>query len=124
VPRGFPAPDLVLTAIMRSEAAAVQDVAVIHSDSAGVEAGRRSGAAAVVGVLTGPHPAARLRAAGATSVIPSIADLPALLADGAATGKATDANGSNDDARRPADLKSASIEVPPQAPVRERSSDR
>jgi hypothetical protein len=99
---------------------------VIHSDSAGVEAGRRSGAAAVVGVLTGPHPAARLRAAGATSVIPSIADLPALLADGAATGTATGtANGSNEEADgRSADLNSASIEVPPQAPAKERSSDR
>jgi len=82
VPRGFPAPDLVLTAMLRSEVATVQDVAVIHGTSAGVEAGRRSGAGVVVGVLSGPHPAARLRAAGATSIIPSIADLPALLGDG------------------------------------------
>ncbi len=81
-PRGFPAPDLVLTAILQTGADAVQDVAVVHGTGAGVEAGRRSGAGIVAGVLTGPHPPARLRAAGATSILPSIADLPALLADG------------------------------------------
>ena len=83
--RGFPAPDLVLTAVLRSGAVAVKEVAVVHGTSAGVEAGRRAGAGAIVGVLTGPHPSARLRAAGATSIIPSIADLPALLGDGVAT---------------------------------------
>jgi hypothetical protein len=35
-----------------------------------------------VGVLTGPHPAARLHAAGATHVINTIADLPAVLPGG------------------------------------------
>jgi phosphoglycolate phosphatase len=84
-PRGFPAPDLVLTAMLRTGVGAVQDVAVVHGTGAGVEAGRRSGAGVVAGVLTGPHPPARLRAAGATSILPSIADLPALLADGVAT---------------------------------------
>jgi phosphoglycolate phosphatase len=84
-PRGFPAPDLVLTAILQAGVGAVQDVAVVHGTGAGVEAGRRSGATVVAGVLTGPHPAARLRGAGATSILPSIADLPPLLADGVAT---------------------------------------
>jgi phosphoglycolate phosphatase len=88
-PRGFPAPDLVLTAMLRAGVGAVQDVAVVHGTGAGVEAGRRSGAGVVAGVLTGPHPPARLRAAGATSILPSIADLPALLADGVANGGAT-----------------------------------
>jgi phosphoglycolate phosphatase len=126
VPRGFPAPDLVLTAILRSGVAAVQDVAVVHGTSAGVEAGRRSGAGAVVGVLTGPHSAARLRAAGATSIIPSIADLPPLLADGVSTdGAGGAADGSSDDGRAiSADLKSATIEVPAQTPVKRRMSDR
>jgi phosphoglycolate phosphatase len=85
-PRGFPAPDLVLTAMVRAGVGAVQDAAVVHGTGAGVEAGRRSGAGVVAGVLTGPHPPARLRAAGATSILPSIADLPALLADGVANG--------------------------------------
>lgn len=106
-PRGFPAPDLVLTAILRSGAGAVQDVAVVHGTGAGVEAGRRSGAGVVAGVLTGPHPAARLRSAGATSILPSIADLPALLADGVpATGAIGD------------------VSVPAQAPLERRTSGR
>jgi phosphoglycolate phosphatase len=126
VPRGFPAPDLVLTAILLSGVAAVQDVAVVHGTSAGVEAGRRSGAGAVVGVLTGPHSAARLRAAGATSIIPSIADLPPLLADGVSTDSAGAAvNASSDEAPGTgADLKSAAIEVPAQTQVKRRISDR
>jgi len=78
-PRGFPAPDLALTAVIQSGAGAVQDVAVLHGTGAGMECGRRSAASAMVGVLTGPHSAARLRGAGATHVVSSIADLPALL---------------------------------------------
>jgi len=78
-PRGFPAPDLVLTAILSSGTDSVTDVAVVHSTAAGVEAGRRSGAGLVAGVLTGPHGASRLQQAGATRVLASIADLPGLL---------------------------------------------
>jgi phosphonatase-like hydrolase len=78
-PRGFPAPDLALTAVIQSGAGAVQDIAVVHGTGAGMECGRRSAAAATVGVLTGPHSAARLRGAGATHVVGSIAELPALL---------------------------------------------
>lgn len=78
-PRGFPAPDLALTAVMKSRAGAVQNVAVVHGTGAGMECGRRSAAGAMVGVLTGPHSAARLRGAGATHVVSSIAELPGLL---------------------------------------------
>lgn len=78
-PRGFPAPDLALTAVIQSGAGAVQDMAVVHGTGAGMECGRRSAASATVGLLTGPHSAARLRGAGATHVLSSIADLPALL---------------------------------------------
>ncbi len=42
----------------------------------------------VVGVLTGTHPAARLRQAGATHVLASVADLPAILAGAAEPGLA------------------------------------
>jgi phosphoglycolate phosphatase len=79
-PRGFPAPDLVLTAILRTGAASVQNVAVVHGTGAGMESGRRSGVAAAIGLLTGPHSAARLRGAGATHVLSSMADVPRLLA--------------------------------------------
>jgi phosphonatase-like hydrolase len=126
-PRGFPAPDLVLTAMLRSEISAVENVAVVHGTSPGVESGRRSGAGIVAGVLTGPHPAARLRAAGATSIIPSIADLPALLADGVATtgAAAPGSNGSNDEAHgRAARPRSADVEVPAQTPIKRRTADR
>ena len=78
-PRGFPAPDLALTAVIQSGAWSVQDLAVVHGTGAGMECGRRSAVSATVGVLTGPHSAARLRGAGATHVLSSIAELPALL---------------------------------------------
>jgi len=79
-----------------------------------------------VGVLTGPHSAARLRAAGATSIIPSIADLPPLLADGVSTDSAgAPADGSSDEAPgMSAELKSTTIEVPAQTQVKRRISDR
>jgi phosphoglycolate phosphatase len=85
-PRGFPAPDLVLTAVLQTGTEAVADVAVIHSTGAGVDSGRRAGASVVAGVLTGPHSAARLRAAGATHILGSIADVPALLPGGDGAG--------------------------------------
>lgn len=91
VARGFPWPDLVLTALLRTQTGAVCDVTVVHSTGAGVESGRRSGAGVVAGVLSGPHAAARLRSSGATHVLGSIADLPGLLsavADDAARGGA------------------------------------
>ena len=128
-PRGFPAPDLVLTAILRTGAGAVQDVAVVHGTGAGVEAGRRSGAGLIAGVLTGPHPPARLRAAGATSIIPSIADLPALLADGVAAHRAATAHGSGvaapkDPAGASASPDAASVNVPAQVPLGRGTSGR
>jgi phosphoglycolate phosphatase len=125
-PRGFPAPDLVLTAIVRTGTAAVHDVAVVHGTGAGVEAGRRSGAGVVAGVLTGPHSAARLRAAGATSIIPSIADLPALLADGvgAVSETAGDKGTPTSVPSALAGTSAASIDVPAQKPTERRTSDR
>jgi phosphonatase-like hydrolase len=86
VPRGFPAPDLVLTAVLQTGTEAVADVAVIQSTGAAVDSGRRSGASIVAGVLTGPHSAARLRASGATHILGSIADVPALLPGGDGAG--------------------------------------
>jgi phosphoglycolate phosphatase len=84
VPRGFPAPDLVLTAVLRTGTGSVGEVAVVHGTGAGVEGGRRSGASIVAGVLTGPHSVQRLRSAGATHIFDSIADLPGLMHAGAA----------------------------------------
>ena len=119
-PRGFPAPDLVLTAIVRTGVGAVQDVAVVHGTGAGVEAARRSGVGVVVGVLTGPHSPARLRAAGATSILPSIADLPGLLGDGVSVPAPTTAPA----ATAAGGADPAALNVPAQSPQQPRTLGR
>jgi hypothetical protein len=70
----------VLTAVLRTGTGSVAEVAVVHGTGAGMESGRRAGASVVAGVLTGPHSAQRLRSAGATHVLRSVADLPGLVA--------------------------------------------
>jgi phosphoglycolate phosphatase len=80
VPRGCPWPDLVLTAMLRLGVDDVRETVVAHGTESGVLCGLRSGAGAVVGVLTGTHTADRLRRAGATDVIGSVGALPDLLA--------------------------------------------
>lgn len=121
-PRGFPAPDLALMAMLRGGVAGVQDVAVVHGTGAGMECGRSSGAGLVVGLLTGAHSGARLRAAGANHVIRSIAELPALLAGlypyadrTVGTDNGTPVTGAR--VTGPAAAVSATIDVPPQAPA-------
>lgn len=82
-PRGCPAPDLILQAMLSLGVDDVRDTLVVHSTDSGVQCGRRSGAGMVVAVLTGAHPAVRLQQAGATHVAASVADLPAILAGAA-----------------------------------------
>lgn len=53
--RGRPAPDLVLTALLRAGASSVQAVAVVGDTSSDIESGRRAGAGFVAGVLSGAH---------------------------------------------------------------------
>jgi phosphoglycolate phosphatase len=79
VPRGTPWPDLVLAAMLRLGVADVRETAVVNDTASGILCGRRAGAGLVAGVLTGAHSADRLRRAGATHVIRSIAQLPELL---------------------------------------------
>ncbi|MCT9820936.1 HAD hydrolase-like protein [Microbacterium sp. W1N] len=78
--RGRPAPDLVLTAVVRAQAPSLAATVVVGDTASDVESGRRAGAGLVVGVLTGAHDRAALEAAGADAVIDGIRDLPALLA--------------------------------------------
>ncbi|HEV2451303.1 MAG TPA: HAD family hydrolase [Streptosporangiaceae bacterium] len=78
-PRGFPWPDLVLTAMLRLGTGDVREVAMASGTENGVIAGCRAGAGIVAGVLTGPHTPARLRRAGATHLVESVADLPDLV---------------------------------------------
>jgi phosphonatase-like hydrolase len=142
VPRGLPAPDLVLMSVLQTGAWSVGEVAVIHGTDAGVEGGRRSGASIVAGVLTGPHAARRLRSAGATHILESIADLPGLLHAGdAAVWPDVPGASENGDADRiklaerepakrepaepePALADPASINVPAQAPSERRTLGR
>lgn len=77
--RGRPAPDLVLTALMRTRASSVHAVAVVGDTSSDVETGRRAGAGFVAGVLSGAHDRTALSAADA--VLESVAELPAALAE-------------------------------------------
>ena len=119
-PRGFPAPDLALTAVIQAGAGSVRDVAVVHGTGAGMECGRRSAASAMVGVLTGPHSATRLRGGGATHVVSSIADLPALLKgidrDSVSEAGASD-NGTTTTAARPARGAAAGAPAAPDVPA-------
>jgi phosphoglycolate phosphatase len=80
VARGFPWPDLVLTAILRLGIGDVRDVAVVTASESGVLGARRAGARLVVGVLSGVHDGSRLRRAGATHLLADLVDLPDLVA--------------------------------------------
>jgi len=77
--RGRPAPDLVLTALLRMGASSVQAVAVAGDTASDVETGRRAGAGFVAGVLSGAHD--RTALAGTDAVLDSIVELPAVLAE-------------------------------------------
>ncbi|MBD0747509.1 phosphonatase-like hydrolase [Streptomyces sp. CBMA152] len=79
--RGRPYPDMVLAAFLRTGAVdGVREIAVAGDTSYDVLSGVRSGAGIVAGVLTGAHDEAALRAAGATDVLGSVAELPDLIA--------------------------------------------
>jgi phosphonatase-like hydrolase len=122
-PRGFPAPDLLLTAVMQAGTEAVHNVALVHGTAAGMEAGRRSGAGIVAGVLTGPHPAARLRSAGATDILRSVTDLPELILSAVTMSSEppgaleTGAVSIDLDGSAPAGTRGGGLNVPAQAPM-------
>ncbi len=80
VARGFPWPDLVLTAVLRLGIGDVRDVAVGTATESGVLCARRAGARLVIGMRGGAHSASRLRRAGATHLLTDIGDLPDLVA--------------------------------------------
>jgi phosphonatase-like hydrolase len=88
VPRGCPAPDPVLAAMLQLGVDDVRETVMVHSTESGVISGRRAGAGMVAAVLTGTHPPAKLRRAGATHVLASVADLPAVLGGEAVLGEA------------------------------------
>jgi phosphonatase-like hydrolase len=79
--RGRPAPDLVLTALLRTETSSVRAVAVAGDTVSDVESGRRAGAGFVAGVLTGAHDFRALTAAGADAVLSDVTALRGSLAE-------------------------------------------
>jgi phosphonatase-like hydrolase len=79
VPRSFPWPDPVLTAMLQFGTVDVREVAVVSATEDGVLSGYRAGAGLVVGIAGGARPAEALREAGATHVVDSIAAFSELL---------------------------------------------
>lgn len=78
-PRGFPWPDLVLTAMLRLGVGDVREVVMVTASEAGLMAGHRAGAGLVVGVTRDRKRLASMREAGATHVLDDVAALPELL---------------------------------------------
>ncbi|MFE9634846.1 HAD family hydrolase [Streptomyces sp. NPDC006463] len=79
--RGRPYPDMVLAAFLRTGAVAgVRETVVVGDTAYDMLSGVRAGAGIVAGVLTGAHDRAALTEHGATHVLGSVAELPALLA--------------------------------------------
>jgi phosphoglycolate phosphatase len=78
--RGAPAPDLVLSAVMRLGVGAVRAVAVAGDTVSDLEAGTRAGASIVAGVLTGVHGRDQLAAAPHTHLLEGIHELPEAIA--------------------------------------------
>ncbi|QBS40314.1 phosphonatase-like hydrolase [Nocardia sp. CS682] len=77
--RGRPYPDMVLTALLRLHADAVDRVAVLGDTTSDIATGLAAGARIVAGTLTGAHDEAQLRAAGATHVVPSVVEFAELV---------------------------------------------
>jgi phosphonatase-like hydrolase len=77
--RGRPHADMIWTAVMATGTSAMSEVLVAGDTTSDMESGHRSGARHVIGVLTGTHDRTALSSAGATVVVDSIADIPALL---------------------------------------------
>ena len=80
VPRSFPWPDPVLTAMLRLGTVDVREVAVVSATEDGVLSGYRAGAGLVVGIGCGARLSEGLREVGAMHVLDNIAAFADLLA--------------------------------------------
>jgi phosphoglycolate phosphatase len=80
-PRGFPWPDLVLTAMLRLGTRDIHEVAVVSATENGLLSGYRAGARIVAGVGESRRHKA-LHQSGATHVLDNIAALPDLILGG------------------------------------------
>lgn len=79
VPAGRPAPYMIFLAMERAGVHDARSVIVAGDTPLDLQAGSNAGAGGVVGVLTGTHDVTTLGATRHTHIIPSVADLPALL---------------------------------------------
>jgi phosphoglycolate phosphatase len=77
-PRGFPWPDLVLTAVLRLGTPDVREVAMVSATENGLLSGWRAGARIVAAIASGGHGPQ----VGATHVLDSMAALPDLIISG------------------------------------------
>jgi phosphoglycolate phosphatase len=77
--RGVPYPDMILTALLALDLDDVRSVLVAGDTVGDIRAGQRAGAGLTVGVLSGYHDESALTGAGATAVVPSVRDVPALV---------------------------------------------
>lgn len=77
--RGVPYPDMILTALLALDLDDVRSVLVAGDTVGDIRAGQRAGAGLTAGVLTGYHDEGALAGAGATVVVPSVRDIPALV---------------------------------------------
>jgi phosphonatase-like hydrolase len=118
-PRGYPWPDPMLTAMLRLGVDDVRETAYAGGTESGVLCGHRAGARIVAGVLTGGHTRERLQRAGATHLLGSIAELPAVLDAVAAAGDGAE---TDDGLSRGTGTGGSSTMVPP--PGAERSGRR
>ncbi len=79
VPQGRPAPYLIYAAMQDTAVGDVRRVVVVGDTPLDLQAAVNAGAAGVVGVLSGAHGLDTLGRTRHTHLIPSVADLPALL---------------------------------------------
>jgi phosphonatase-like hydrolase len=76
---GRPSPYMIFEAMQRTKVRAVDEVVVVGDTPSDMIAGKRSGARAVVGVLSGAHTGSTLRRYPATHILESVRDLPSML---------------------------------------------
>jgi len=82
VPAGRPAPYLIFQAMQKTRVEPVKRVAAIGDTALDLQAGTNAGAGWVIGVLSGAADAETLGKTPHTHLLPSIAELPALLGIG------------------------------------------
>lgn len=80
VPAGRPAPYMIYLAMERADVRQAARVVVVGDTPLDLQAGANAGAGGVVGVLTGSHGVETLGRTRHTHILPSVANLPALLA--------------------------------------------